>query len=92
MSEVIDVYKFGQEILHIWHFLEIFVQITKNSSSRSCLIYNFAACKKLFAVCTEKNFTLMKIFCSMLKINLHVLLDKKHSSSLAICNEYLPKY
>jgi len=76
MSEVIDVYKFGQEILHIWHSLEIFVQITKSSSSQSCLIYNFAACKKLFAVCTEKNFTLMKIFCSFnlnLKINLHIL-------------------
>jgi len=53
MSEVIDVYKFGQETLHIWN-LEIFVQITKNSSSQSCIIYNFAAWKKLFAACTEK--------------------------------------
>jgi len=67
MSEVIDVYKFGQEIHHIWHFLEIFVQISKN-------------------------FTLMKIFCCMLKINLHILLDKKHFNLLAICNEYLLKY
>jgi len=49
MNEVIDVYKFGQEILHICHLLEIFVQITKN-----CIIYNFAAWKTLFAACTEK--------------------------------------
>ena len=54
MSVVIDVYKFGQEILHNWHFLEIFVQITKNNSSQSCIIYNFAAWEKLFAACTKK--------------------------------------
>jgi hypothetical protein len=34
------------------------------------MIYNFAAWKKLFAAGTKKNFTLMKIFCSMLKFNL----------------------
>ena len=54
LSVVIDVYKFGQEILHNWHFLEVFVQITKNNSSQSCIIYNFAAWKKIFAACTKK--------------------------------------
>ena len=54
MNEVIDVYKFGQEILHIWHLLEIFVQITKNSSSQICIIYNFAEWETLFAACTKK--------------------------------------
>ena len=54
MSVVNDVYKFGQEILHNWHFLEFFVQITKSNSSQSCIMYNFAAWKKLFAACTKK--------------------------------------
>ena len=46
-----DVYKFVKEILHNWHFLEFFVQISKNNSSQSCIMYNFAAWKKLFAAC-----------------------------------------
>ena len=40
MSVVIDVYKFGPEILHNWHFLEIFVQLTKNNSSQICIPYS----------------------------------------------------
>ena len=72
MSEVIDVYKFGQEILHIWHFLEIFVQITKNNSSQSCIIYNFAAWKKLFAACTKKT-SPDENFLQHAKFNPHIL-------------------
>ena len=53
MSVVIDVYK-GQEILHNWHFLEIFVQISKKNYSQSCIIYNFAAWKKLLQPAQKK--------------------------------------
>jgi hypothetical protein len=54
MSVVIDVYKFGQEILIICHFLEMFVQIPKNNSSQSCIKCIFSAFKKLYAAWTNK--------------------------------------
>ena len=35
-------------------FFGNFCTISKNNSSQSCIIYNFAAWKKLFAACTKK--------------------------------------